>query len=160
MATPNLYIVAIDPNGTIIPLEQINTTQLTNGPHTYSASTLLSSGKLPIEQYKIAIAVKFYDNTKYINALNITNFELSTTTRANPNSPDEVFYEPNFTEDFTNNDYNALLGNAFIPRYSEYFMDVDYSTSPIIGSSLTPINFDQLIANTATRAPIQDYYYN
>jgi hypothetical protein len=31
-----------------------------------------------------------------------------------------------------------------------------YSFSP----SLTPINFDQLIANTATRAPIQDYYYN
>ena len=160
MATPNLYIVAIDPNGNIVPLKQINTTQLTNGPHTYSTSVLLSSGKLPIEQYKIAIAVRFYDNSKYINALNISNFELSTPTRAQTNSPDNIYYEPDFTEDFTNNDWNALLGNAFIPRYSEYFMDVDYSTSPIVGSSLTPINFNQLINRIATKAPIQDYYYN
>ena len=161
MATPNLYIVAIDPNGTIIPLKQINTTPLTDGPHTYTnTSVTLSLGKLPVEQYKIAIAVRFYDNSKYISDLNISNFELSTPTRGQLNSPDNVFYEPDFTENFTNNDYNALLGNAFIPRYSEYFMDVDYSTSPIIGSSLTPINFDQLIAGTATRAPIQDYYYN
>jgi hypothetical protein len=39
-------------------------------------------------------------------------------------------------------------------------MDVDYSTSPTVGSSLTPINFNQLIEGIATRAQVQDYYYN
>jgi len=172
MATsPDIYIVTIKPNGDIIPLRQLNTISTPFGEiidplisgqnYSFSNKTItLSSSLLSIEQDKIGIAVKFPDPGWKLQNLNISNFELSTTTRSKPNSPDNIFYEPNFTEDFTNNDYNALLGNAFIPRYSEYFMDVDYSTSPIVGSSLTPINFDQLIANTATRAPIQDYYYN
>ena len=174
---PDIYIVAIKPNGDIIPLRIINTTlinpgngapsfefveNLTIGNHIFNnKSVTLSSTLLSIEQDKIGIAVKFNGGDYQLQNVNITKFQLSTTTpNAQPNTPDDVFYEPDFTEDFTNNDYNALLGNAFIARDSQYFMDVDYSTSPIVGSSLTPINFDQLIAGTATRAPIQDYYYN
>jgi hypothetical protein len=174
---PDIYIVAIKPNGDIIPLRIINTTlinpgngapsfefvdDLTIGSHTYNnKSVTLSSTLLSIEQDKIGIAVKFNGGPFQLQNVNITNFQLSTTTpNAQPNTPDNVFYEPDFTEDFTNNDYNALLGNAFIARDSQYFMDVDYSTSPVVGSSLTPINFDQLIAGTATRAQVQDYYYN
>jgi hypothetical protein len=170
-ATPDIYIVAIKPNGDIIPLRQINTVSTQFGEiidplnvgnnYIYNnKSIILSSSLLSIEQDKIGIAVKFPGPGWRLRNLDISNFELSTPTGAQTNSPDNIYYEPDFTEDFTNNDWNALLGNAFIPRHSQYFMDVDYSTSPIVGSSLTPINFDQLIAGTATRAPIQDYYYN
>jgi hypothetical protein len=158
---PELHLVYINPDGTFTSLQRINDTNFTEGNNSFSKTINLSQSFLPVENYKLGIAAKFLDNTTKFDNINITDFNFVTnpaTTQSN--TPDPVNVGSAFEENFTNNDWNALFGNAFIPRYSQYFMDVDYSTSPSIGSSLTPVNFNQLIAGTATRAPIQDYYYN
>lgn len=158
---PELHLVYINPDGIFTSLQRINSTNFTSGSNNFSQNILLSQSFLPVENYKLGIAAKFFDSTTKFDNINITDFNFITNPAiTQSNTPDPVNVGAAFEENFTNNDWNALFGNAFIPRYSQYFMDVDYSTSPEVGSSLTPINFNQLIAGTATRAPIQDYYYN
>ena len=47
------------------------------------------------------------------------------------------------------NDYNATINNASTDRENLYYQQVDYDTNQTI-----PVNFDQIIAGTATRASI------
>jgi hypothetical protein len=47
------------------------------------------------------------------------------------------------------NDYNATINNTDIGRANSYYQKIDYATNQTI-----PINFDQIIAGTATRASI------
>jgi hypothetical protein len=54
---------------------------------------------------------------------------------------------------FLNSDENALYNNATIPKYSNIYQDIDYSTG------LVPTNFDLLISGNADAAPIQDSNY-
>jgi hypothetical protein len=159
---PELWLISIAPNGTVSPIQKINDTPFVTGNNSFNKTIQLSSSVLQVEDYRLGIAAKYYDGllSPYFSSLNITNFDLNTNTAAQSNTPDEVAIGSAFTENFTNNDWNALFGNAFTPRDSQYFMDVDYSDSSTIGSSLTPINFDSIIEGFATRAPIQDYYYN
>ena len=55
---------------------------------------------------------------------------------------------------FNNSDYNAVINNALIDRYSSYYQEVDYSTN-----QLTPVNFAQLISGSAYPASVQDSNY-
>jgi len=48
-----------------------------------------------------------------------------------------------------------LQNNIFTPQQSVIYQDVDYSTS-----ATKPVNFSQLITNTAVKAPIQDSNYS
>jgi hypothetical protein len=123
-------------------------------------TVILSGSSLPIENDEIFLAILNGQIAGNVTNLSITKFFVDYITPSQSNTPDLVAIEPFFEIDFTNNDYNALLGNAFEARKSQYYMDVDYSTSPIVGSSLTPINFTQLIEGIANRAQVQDYYYN
>ena len=55
-------------------------------------------------------------------------------------------------------EYNPQENNAINPRTSNVFMDVDYTS---FGSgSLVPINIEQIITGSATKAPIQDSNYS
>jgi hypothetical protein len=160
---PELWLISFDPNGVITPIQKINDTPFTTGSNSFDKTIQLSSSALQVENYRLGIAAKYFGfdiNSPYFDSLNITNFDVTTTVAPQSNTPDEIILGSSFEEDFTNNDWNALFGNASLPRDSQYFMDVDYSDSSVIGSSLTPINFDSIIENTAVRAPIQDYYYN
>jgi hypothetical protein len=160
---PELWLVSIDPNGGIIPVQKINDTPLTTGSNSFNKTIQLSSSNLQVEDYRLGIAARYFGtdvNSPYFDSLNITSFNLTTTVAPQSNTPDEVILGSSFEENFTNNDWNALFGNAIFPRDSQYFMDIDYSDSSVIGSTLTPINFDSIIDGTAVRAPIQDYYYN
>jgi hypothetical protein len=56
---------------------------------------------------------------------------------------------------FDYNDYNPLLGNAEVPRFSTNFLDVDYGTG-----INTPINFGLIISGTADPAQVQDSNYS
>jgi hypothetical protein len=69
-------------------------------------------------------------------------------------SSDLVVLQPYIDEDFFVSDYNVLAGNAVIPRFSELYMDVDYSTNTI-----QAVNQSQIIDGTATRAAVQDSNY-
>jgi hypothetical protein len=67
---------------------------------------------------------------------------------------DLVVLEPFIDENFINSNYDVLAGNAVIPRYSELYMDVDYSTNTI-----QAVNLASIIDGTATRAAVQDSNY-
>jgi hypothetical protein len=68
---------------------------------------------------------------------------------------DLVVLQPYIDEDFFVSEYNVLAGNAVIPRYSALYMDVDYTTNTI-----KPVNFNQIISGSATRAAVQDSNYS
>ena len=147
-------------NQSILDSEVLDSAILTSaGNQNYSLFVTLNDSSLPVENDELFLAISA-TNAGGIRTLSINQFLIDYKTPVKLNTPDLVAIEPDFSIDFTNNDYNALFGNASEARRSQYYMDVDYSTSPIVGSSLTPINFDQLIDGTATRAQVQDYYYN
>jgi hypothetical protein len=55
---------------------------------------------------------------------------------------------------FNNSDYNAVINNADINRFSEWWQQVDYNTNQLI-----PVNFQQIISGTAYPAELQDSNY-
>ena len=55
---------------------------------------------------------------------------------------------------FQNSDYNATINNAVTDRVSTYYQEIDYNTNQLI-----PVNFNQLISGSATRAAVQDSNY-
>lgn len=87
--------------------------------------------------------------------LTVGSFSFSITQSNPPQSSENptVSFSPDQV-DFFYSDYNSLYGNASDNRSSTYIMDVDYSNNPLV-----PINFDQLVDSTATRAQVQDSNY-
>lgn len=87
--------------------------------------------------------------------LEFTNFQfnISQSTDVQTPSGNTVVFSPDQV-DFFYSDYNPLYGNAEINRISQFKMDVDYANNPLV-----PINFDQLISGSATRAEVQDSNY-
>jgi len=86
----------------------------------------------------------------------ITNYsspETSTAVSANTSSTETGFsyIDQQFSID---QDCDPLLNNAVEPRPNEWLQDVDYSVNAI-----TPINFDQLINFTATKAAVPQSNY-
>jgi len=159
--TRTISLLRKNTNQLLLESEVLDSTVLTSaGFQNFFLFATLSDSSLPVENDELFLTISA-TNAGSVTNLNITQFEIDYKTAAQSNTPpDLIAIEPGFEIDFVNNDYNALLGNTFEIRKSQYYMDVDYSTSPTIGSSLTPINFNQLIDGIATRAQVQDYYYN
>jgi hypothetical protein len=67
---------------------------------------------------------------------------------------DQVIFEPASIDSFVNSDYEVLFNNVSTGRFSRRFMDLDYNEG-----ILTPVNFDQVINQSAVKAEVQDYYY-
>ena len=65
-----------------------------------------------------------------------------------------VLLSPFLPESFEENNCNPLYGNALNETPSTIYYDIDYSQG-----SITPVNFDTIIAGTADKAEIQDYNY-
>jgi hypothetical protein len=55
---------------------------------------------------------------------------------------------------FNNSDYNAIINNSEINRFSEYFKKIEYTTAQTV-----PVNFTQIISGSAYPAAIQDSNY-
>lgn len=64
--------------------------------------------------------------------------------------------------EFTNGDYDTLLGNVEESRTSDYIMQSDrYKVGTLENPSYTgPLNIDQLISTSASRADVQDSLYS
>ena len=62
--------------------------------------------------------------------------------------------DPFITGNFAISDCNPLVNNATTDDRSVIYYDVDYSSD-----SITPVNFDAIIAGTAPKAELQDYNY-
>ena len=65
-----------------------------------------------------------------------------------------VSIEPYLPEVFANSDYNALINNSELNRQSQFIQQVDYTTNQLV-----PVNFQQIISNSAFLASIPDSNY-
>ncbi len=148
--TASLYILGSG-NDFYIPIAQSliirNTTQLFSG----SINTL-SSGLDAV----IRSGSYFYIqgiNSISVNSLTASFAELNIVALpySAPSSSITNIYPENIN--FLNSDENALYNNATIPKYSNIYQDIDYSTG------LVPTNFNLLISGNADAAPIQDSNY-
>jgi hypothetical protein len=104
-----------------------------------------------VERYIIANA---NDQGTYNSIIiNDSSTETSNAVTANSSSTDTGFsyIDQQFSID---SDCDPLLNNATEPRTNEWLQDVDYSVNAII-----PINFDQLINFTATKAAVPQSNY-
>ena len=62
---------------------------------------------------------------------------------------------PYIEGNFTNSDCNPLINNATDIREGTLYQDIDYSSN-----ATTPVNFDQLISGSATKAIVPDSNYS
>jgi hypothetical protein len=65
-----------------------------------------------------------------------------------------VTVEPYIPGVFANSDYNALINNSELNRQSQFIQQVDYTTNQLV-----PVNFQQIISNSAFLASIPDSNY-
>jgi hypothetical protein len=77
-----------------------------------------------------------------------------TVTNGNSSTDVLVSVEPYLPRVFTNSDYNALINNSELNRPSQFIQQVDYTTDQLV-----PVNFNQIITNTAFLASIPDSNY-
>lgn len=127
-----LNVVPVSGNGLAIKKDEFYATS--GGPCFFAGMYVAFSGDIEITQIQI-------------------NFNQSTAVDTGDN---EVIININpEVGNFTYSDYNAILGNATIPQFSNVFQKIDYASS----QGLIPINFDLIVSGSANRASIQDSNY-
>lgn len=133
-------------NGTI-KIEQIDVL----GPGS-SSFNISSSVSTLLENEKINLV---FVNTPSAGNTTVTA-SLLITQSISPTSSiiDQVIFEPSIAENFVNSNYEVLFNNVSTGRFSKRFMDLDYNEGILI-----PVNFNQVVNQSAVRAEIQDYYY-
>jgi hypothetical protein len=86
-----------------------------------------------------------------------SNIQWSITQSVNPNSLINLtVLEPYLLSTFTDSDCDVLMNNADSPEYDINFMKVDYDGN---GGLVIPSNQQQILSNTAERAPVKPYNY-
>jgi len=149
--TASLYILGPGVTPFYIPVAQ--SLILKNTTRSFSGSiNTLSSGLGAIIKSGSYFYIQGF-NTLNVSALTASFAELNIVASpySVPSSSITNIYPENIN--FLNSDENALYNNATIPKYSNIYQDIDYSTG------LVPTNFDLLISGNADAAPIQDSNY-
>jgi hypothetical protein len=138
-------IISSSING-ILKLEQIDVL----GPG--SSSFNISSSLVSLENEEIRL---IFVNPPASGNMTVTA-SLIITQSISPTSSiiDQVIFEPASIDSFVNSDYDVLFNNVSTGRFSKRFMDLDYNEGILV-----PVNFDQVINQSAVRAEVQDYYY-
>ena len=117
----------------------------------YTGTNTLSASYYGIQGDMLALTVKGGINCSLTDA----SFLVTQSRAISSSACQSVIFEPYITSaNFYNSDENALLNNAFNLRDSTDYLDVDYSRG-----IMTPVNFQQLINKTATKAKVQDSNY-
>lgn len=116
------------------------------------ANTILSASYSAVPNENEQFYLQF-GSTNFLSYFT-ASFKVTQSIAANASSSDLVVFQPYIDENFAVSEYNVLAGNAVIPRYSELYMDVDYSTNVI-----QAVNSASIIDGTATRAAVQDSNY-
>lgn len=125
----------------------VNTSNPTGGTLTLSASFT------PVENSTYWLNIQ--NNGSNVSSYN--NVELFVTQSIDPYSlPVLTILEPYLTSNFFYNDCNVLYGNADGLEYNNNFMSVNYDGD---GGSVIPSNQQQILDNTAERAPVKPYNY-
>jgi hypothetical protein len=149
------YVKLVNKN-TLTTLASFNFPALTDTTSLASGSIILTGSYSLIENDSYVIVVGAQGSGLTTGAWVLTGFNWNFTQSNSPfnGSSSLVIFNP-FPINFDYNDYNPLIGNAEIPRYSNTWMDVDYSQNPV-----TPVNFGLIISGTADRAFVQDSNYS
>ena len=142
-------IVVIFINSNINGIVASTSKALGGSPYQQSLSASYSGIAQDGEQFYISVT-----NTSTASISFTGSFFVTQSINPTVSSSDLVVLQPYIDEDFFVSDYNVLAGNAVIPRFSELYMDVDYSTNTI-----QAVNQSQIIDGTATRAAVQDSNY-
>jgi len=149
--TASLYLIATGYPPQTIHLASASV--LSNTTNRFSGSTSFSQISSLVNN--ISGTYFYIQITNTLNASLVTasfaELNIVATSLSIPSSSLINISPPN--SDFNILDDNALLNNATIPRYSNIYQDIDYSTG------LVPTNFNLLISGNADVAPVQDSNY-
>ena len=120
-------------------------------PSTFTGTKTVSTTYYGVEGENICLSIKGGTNVK----LTGSNLLITQSRAVSSSNCESLILEPYISlPNFYNSDENALINSVDGLRDSSYYMDVDY-TSGIT----TPVNFNQLIDGSATRAKVQDSNY-
>jgi len=155
IAVPTNLLLRVQANDTLIGSSVLLATGPGSGLTFNTTITFSSSFYHPIENDNIYIGLvrqgggstSMLVNNLYISAslLNSSSYNASASL---------VIFNLSYPN-FIYNDYNPLLDNADTPRSSVTWMDIDYSQNPLV-----PVNFNNILNNSADRAFVQDSNYN
>lgn len=120
-----------------------------------SGGTLILSASLtPIENSTYWL---FIYNNDLVASSSYSNVNLVVTQSTLPHSSSNLtILEPYLTSNFFYNDCNVLYGNADGLEYDVNFMSVNYDGN---GGAVIPSNQQEILSNTAERAPVKPYNY-
>ena len=124
-------------------------------PPTGTASLYLSGSFVPLEGETYVLSVVDDDGTIDLIASSVT---LSITQSISPYSssiPNLTVLEPYLSQSFYYSNCNALFGNQDGLEYDATFMKVNYNDGYLI-----PSNQQNILNNTAERAPVKPYNYS
>lgn len=120
----------------------------------YSGTITLSSSIVPLENTTYYLGI---ENTSNVYNQSYNNVHLIVTQSVEPHSESRLtVLEPYLTSNFFYNDCNVLYGNADGLEYDVDFMSVNYDGN---GGTVIPNNQQEIISNTAERAPVKPYNY-
>jgi hypothetical protein len=148
----NLFFYLVNYNNIDTYLTSQSVVIVNGGPTTFRIS-LTTSGSLTQPEGTI---LGFFINSSDTLTLSPSNQPfrfIVTSSRSSTSPPSSLINISPDTFNFSNSDENALYNNATIPKYSNIYQDIDYSTG------LVPTNFDLLISGNADAAPVQDSNY-
>ena len=142
-------IVVIFINSNINGIVASTSKALGGSPYRQSLSASYSGIAQDGEQFYVSVT-----NTSTASISFTGSFYVTQSTNPVTGISDLVVFQPYVDEDFLVSDYNVLAGDIFEPRINPFYMDVDYASNAI-----QAVNFDQIIAGTATRATVQQSNY-
>ena len=142
-------IVVIFINSNINGIVASTSKALGGSPYRQSLSASYSGIAQDGEQFYISVTNTSTASISFTGSFFVTQ-SISPTSSAS----DLVVLQPYVDEDFLVSDYNVLAGDVLEPRINPFYMDVDYASNAI-----QAVNFDQIIAGTATRATVQQSNY-
>ena len=120
----------------------------------YSGTITLSSSIVPLENTTYYLGI---ENTSNVYNQSYNNVHLVVTQSTLPHSSTNLtVLEPYLLSTFTDSDCDVLMNNADSPEYDVNFMKVDYDGN---GGLVIPSNQQQILNNTAERAPVKPYNY-
>ena len=120
----------------------------------YSGTITLSSSIVPLENTTYYLGI---ENTSNVYNQSYNNVNLIVTQSVEPHSESRLtVLEPYLTTNFFYDDCNVLYGNADGLEYDPYIMLVNYDGN---GGTVIPSNQQEILSNTAERAPVKPYNY-
>lgn len=155
-ASLKLYQGTLNNNGFVLASSSIYIDDI-NTDNKLSLFVDVSSSAINIgDALRLSLSVDDNLQARNINsALVVTDYDM----KISASVPDVSDLVPTYLDNIllVSEDCNPIVGNAIEPRSSTLLMDVDYTSGT--SGSMHPINFNQILNRTATKATVPDSQY-